>query len=125
MVGQLHHLEQVVDHPGHQLPRAVFIVEPEGQLLQMAEQVAAHVRFHVRPQHVPPVVHKILKPRPDQIGGHQRADDGENHQQRQGNHEQQCGDKFRQAPSYMEGQTDRLDEQPGKNKKNKQRKHPL
>ena len=54
-----------------------------------------------------------------------RADDGENHQQRQGDHEQQCGDKFRQAPSHMEGQTDRLDEQPGKNKKNKQRKHPL
>lgn len=55
----------------------------------------------------------------------QRADDGENYQQRQGNHEQQCGDKFRQALSYMEGQTDRLDEQAGKNKKNKQRKHPL
>ena len=54
-----------------------------------------------------------------------RADDGENHQQRQGDHEQQCGDKFRQAPGHMEGQTDRLDEQPGKNKKNKQRKHPL
>ena len=33
----------------------------------------------------------------------QRADDGENHQQRQGNHEQQCGDKFRQAPGHMEG----------------------
>ena len=44
----------------------------------------------------------------------QRADDGENHQQRQGDHEQQRGDKFRQAPSHMEGQTDRLDEQPGK-----------
>ena len=29
----------------------------------------------------------------------QRADDGENHQQRQGDHEQQCGDKFRQACS--------------------------
>ena len=54
-----------------------------------------------------------------------RADDGENHQQRQGNHEQQCGDEFRQAPGHMESQTDRLDEQPGKNKKNKQRKHPL
>ena len=78
-MGQLHHLEQVVDHPGHQLPRAVFIVEPEGQLLQVAEQVAAHVRFHVRPQHVPPVIHKILKSRPDKIGGHQGADHGEKH----------------------------------------------
>ena len=36
----------------------------------------------------------------------QRTDDGENHQQRQGNHEQQCGDEFRQAPSHMEGQAD-------------------
>lgn len=48
----------------------------------------------------------------------QRADDGENHQQRQGNHEQQCGDEFRQAPGHMESQTDRLDEQPGKTKNN-------
>ena len=55
MVGKLGDLKQVGGGPAHELPRAVFVVEGEGQVLHMAEQVPADIRLNAHPHHVAPV----------------------------------------------------------------------
>lgn len=67
MVGQLRDQVQVVDHAAHQLAGAVVVEEFEGHLLQVAEEIAAHIRLHAHAHQVAPVIDKIIEPRHDEI----------------------------------------------------------
>ena len=58
-------------------------------------------------------------------GGQQAAQNGENHQQRQCDDEEQRGGDFGKAPGDMKRQSDRFDEKPDKNKNDKQGKHTI
>ena len=77
MVGKLGDLKQVVGGPAHELAGAVLIVEREGQVLHMIEQVPADVRLDAYPHHVPPIGDHIVHPRPQGIGQQQHRHDGE------------------------------------------------
>ena len=60
MVGKLRHVKQVAGDAGHDLTHLGFVVIGKGQLLQMVEQIAAHVRFQLGPRHVAPVLHEVV-----------------------------------------------------------------
>ena len=58
MVGKLGNLEEVGGRPRHDFPRAVRVVETEGQALKAVEHVAPHVLLNPVAEDVAPVVHE-------------------------------------------------------------------
>ena len=60
VVREFANVVEVTRDAAHQLPGAVSVVEPEGQLLQVREQVAAHVALDKRAHHVALIVQKAV-----------------------------------------------------------------
>ena len=77
MMGKLCDLEQVVGGPAHELAGAVLIIEGEGQVLHVGEQVPADVRLDAHPHHVAPVGDYVLHPGPQSISCQQDGHDAE------------------------------------------------
>ena len=67
VVGQLAHLKKVAGNSRHQAPGLVVVVKAEGQLLQVVEQVGAHLRLHSDADHVAIVLHEVPQQHPDHI----------------------------------------------------------
>ncbi len=70
VVGELRHVKQVAGHAAHQLADFGVVVIGEGQLLQVAEQVGAHVRLDAGAHDVPAGLHIIIRPRVHQPQRH-------------------------------------------------------
>ena len=82
VVGQLADLEKVAGEPCHDAPRLVVVVEAVGQLLQMCEQIAAHLGLHLHADDVPVVLDEIPQQHADQVqkeNGAAGDDDGAVH----------------------------------------------
>ena len=77
MVGQLGDLKEIVGGPAHELSGAVLVVEGEGQVLHMAEQIPAYVRLDAHAHHVAPVGDHEIHHRAQGVGRQQQAHDGE------------------------------------------------
>ena len=77
MVGQLGDLKEVAGDPAHQLAGAVLVVEGEGQILHMGEQVPADVGLHPHAQQVAPVGDDEVEYTLEHIGQGQGGHDGE------------------------------------------------
>ncbi len=75
VVGQLGDLKEVAGDPAHQLAGAVLVVEGEGQVLHVAEQVPADIRLHPHAQQVAPVGDDVVEHALEHIGGHQHGHD--------------------------------------------------
>ena len=65
MVGQLRHFKEIADHAAEQHAGAVLVIEAEGQLLQVGEEIPAHVRLgenaHLVAQHRDHIIQKALQ----------------------------------------------------------------
>ena len=77
VVGQLGNLKEVAGDPAHQLAGAILVVEGEGQVLHMGEQVPANVGLHPHPQQVAPVGDDEVEYPLEHIGQGQGGHDGE------------------------------------------------
>ncbi len=59
VVGQLADLEQVAGDAGHDAAGLMVVVEPEGLLLQVGEQILTHLGLHLHAYHMAVVLHEI------------------------------------------------------------------
>ena len=55
MVQKLCNVKQIIGDPGHELTHLLVVIEGEGQLLIMPENVIAHPVFHTCAHQMPPV----------------------------------------------------------------------
>ena len=67
VVSQLADFLQVTGEAAHDLAGFMLIVVGEGELLQMVEQVAAHVRLHPHAHDVALILDEIVQPHPHQV----------------------------------------------------------
>ena len=77
VVGQLRDVEELGGHAAHQVAGAVFVVEAEGEGLQVAEEIPADVRLHQHAEGVPPEADHVLQHRAQQVGPQQHRRHGE------------------------------------------------
>lgn len=73
MVRQFRNFKQVVGHPTHQLASAVLVIEAEGELLHMGEQILTDIRLNAYPHQMAQIGDHKIHPRPQYIG--QQKDD--------------------------------------------------
>ena len=77
-MSQFTHLKQVAGHTGHDPAGLMVIVEPEGQLLQMAEQILPHLRLHLDADQMAVILNEIPKQHSDDIQNqHSHAGDND------------------------------------------------
>ena len=79
VVGQLRDVEELPGHPAHEMAGAVLVVEPEGEGLDVGEEVPADIRLHPDAEGVAPVADHVLQERPEEVGGQKGA-----HNQKEG-----------------------------------------
>ena len=72
-------IEQIIGDTAHKLTGLIVIIELERHLLQMIEQVPAHVIFHAHAHDVAPVVDEKLRAGPKRVQDGQDRDDGKEH----------------------------------------------
>lgn len=77
MVGKLRNIHQVVDNSGHDNTGLVLVKVGEGELLQMLEHIAAHIRLHPDTDNVSLILHKILHNGLDDVDEQQRSAPGQ------------------------------------------------
>ena len=61
VVRQLAHLKEVGGDAGHNTTGLVIVIKAEGELLQVVEQVAAHLRLHTYADGVTVILHEIAQ----------------------------------------------------------------
>ena len=72
MVSKLTDLKKVGGHSGHDLTRLVLVIEGEGKLLNVREEVAAHLRLHSDTDKVTVILNEIAQEEADHV---EREDD--------------------------------------------------
>ena len=73
VVSKLADLEKVGGHTGHDLTRFVLVVEGEGKLLDVCEEVAAHLCLHSDTDEVTVILNEVAQEEADYV---EREDDG-------------------------------------------------
>ena len=76
---QLADLKEVTGDTGHDAAGLVVVVETEGKLLQMVEEILAHLRLHLNADDVPVILNEIAQKHTDHVereDDHTRDDDG-------------------------------------------------
>ena len=67
VVSKLADLEKVGGHTGHDLTRFVLVIEGEGKLLNVREEVAAHLSLHSDTDEVTVILNEIAQKQSDDI----------------------------------------------------------
>ena len=77
VVSQLCDVEELSGDTAHEVAGAVFVVEAEGQRLQVVKEVLADIRLHQHAEGVAPVGDHVLQSGAQEVGGHHDHHHGE------------------------------------------------